>query len=83
MDLNPFKVYSFFDFTSEDFSQNQTTCMAYNANTLKPEPWVSNDCLTSYTDRGIVCDCASLNNFYYAIVNDFSRAEIWEAKYEI
>jgi hypothetical protein len=55
--------------------------MAYNANSNTPSPWSTNDCTTSYSsssDQQIVCQCKKLNNYYFGLVNDFTRIAIVE-----
>jgi hypothetical protein len=56
--------------------------MAYNANTYNPSPWTSNECETNYTNMGIVCTCTNLNNYYYGIVNDYTRDAIFVERFD-
>ena len=47
--------------------------MAYDANAIDAVPWLINDCQTIYNDKGLLCECSTLNNYFASVVNDFSR----------
>jgi hypothetical protein len=80
--MNPVRIVTPLDYDSSNFKENQTVCMSYNANTKIPSPWTTNNCLTNYTDMGIICSCTKLNNHYYGLVNDYTRDAINEERFD-
>ena len=69
----PYRILYEFDYSSSQFSDNQTVCMAH-----MKDNWVSNGCETTYRRENgtLLCECRTLNNYFYGLVNDNSRVQI-------